>query len=164
MASLATEQEALFLLNELHINYQLIEHPAIWTMDDPNSPAGLTEVKNLFLKEKKTEHYFLYLTTDKRVDFRKLAQQINLSQKKLQFAKEPELKSILHVISGMVTPLALMYDTEKKVQVLLSNELKKIEAIPIHPNTNTATVLITFQDLNLVLNRLGYVPQLIEPC
>lgn len=34
---MATEREAINLLNVLHIRYRRIDHPAIWTMDDPNT-------------------------------------------------------------------------------------------------------------------------------
>lgn len=49
----ATEQEALDLLKKLNIHYRRVDHPAIWTMNDPNTPKGLPEVKNLLLKQKK---------------------------------------------------------------------------------------------------------------
>ncbi|MFT9005724.1 MAG: YbaK/EbsC family protein [Liquorilactobacillus hordei] len=88
--------------------------------------------------------YYLLLTTNRPVDFKKLAAQLNTSRSKLRFATEIELEETLHVIFGIVTPLALPNDCERKIRVLLDADLKNLSAISAHPNVNTATVIISY--------------------
>ncbi|EEI71874.1 prolyl-tRNA editing protein [Lentilactobacillus hilgardii] len=159
---MATEQEAINLLTDLKINYQRVDHPAIWTMDDPNAPKGLPEVKNLLLKKKKSDQFYLYLTDNTKVDFKSLADQFGLAHSRLTFASEDELENLLGVVSGMVTPLALMHDTKHEVQVLLNSRLKKLPLISAHPNTNTATILLTWTDLLKVLDEMDHHPIMVD--
>lgn len=159
---MATEKEAIDLLNSLDIQYRRVDHPAIWTMDDPNAPSGLPDVKNLLLKQKKSHQFYLYLTDNHRVDFKSLADQLGLPHSKLTFATETELESLLGVVSGMVTPLALMHDTHDEVQVLLNQSLAKMPEISAHPNVNTATILMSYPDLLRVLTAMGKEPTIIE--
>lgn len=158
----ATKEQAIALLENLQINYKMIEHPPLWTMNDPHAPKGLPEVKNLLIKKKKSDQYYLFLTTNKPVDFKLLAVQLETSRNKLKFASEAELEGILHVVSGMVTPLALPNDIYHKVQVLIDADLKKLPAISAHPNVNTATIIISYEDLIKLLESIGYIPQIIQ--
>lgn len=159
---MATEQEALTLLNQLKIHYQRVDHPAIWTMNDPNAPKGLPEVKNLLLKQKKSNQFYLYLTDNTKVDFKSLADQLEIAHSRLAFASEAELENLLGVVSGMVTPLALMHDTTNQVQVLLNRRLADLPLISAHPNVNTATILLTWADLLKVLRKMGHQPMMVE--
>ncbi|GAD16402.1 YbaK/EbsC family protein [Lentilactobacillus otakiensis] len=159
---MATEQEALDLLGQVGITYRRVDHPAIWTMDDPNAPKGLAEVKNLLLKDKKSDQFYLYLVDDHRVDFKSLTDQLGLAHSRLTFASEEELESLLGVVSGMVTPLALMHDTDDQVKVLINKSLQSMPEISAHPNVNTATILMSYADLVKVLAAMGKVPVVIE--
>lgn len=158
----ATEQEALALLAKLNIKYQRVDHPAIWTMNDPNAPQGLPEVKNLLLKQKKRDQFYLYLTVNQPVDFKSLADQLGIAHSRLTFASESDSERLLGVVSGMVTPLALMHDTKHEVQVLLNKRLQPMPAISAHPNTNTATILLAYRDLLKVLQAMDHEPLIIE--
>ncbi|AEB72823.1 YbaK/EbsC family protein [Lentilactobacillus buchneri] len=159
---MATEQEALDLLAQVGVHYRRVDHPAIWTMDDPNAPQGLPEVKNLLLKDRKSDQFYLYLVDNHRVDFKSLAEQLGLGHSRLKFASEEELESLLGVVSGMVTPLALMHDTDDQVKVLINKSLESMPEISAHPNVNTATILMSYADLVKVLAAMGKVPTMIE--
>ncbi|WP_265171100.1 YbaK/EbsC family protein [Lentilactobacillus parabuchneri] len=159
---MATEQEALDVLKSVGVDYRRVDHPAIWTMDDPNTPKGLPEVKNLLLKDKKSDRYYLYLTDNHRVDFKSLTDQLGLGHSRLAFASEAQLEALLGVVSGMVTPLALMHDTDDQVTVLLNKSLQSFPEISAHPNVNTATILMSYADLVRVLRAMGKVPVVID--
>ena len=159
---MATEQEALDLLARVGVNYRRVDHPAIWTMNDPNTPKGLPEVKNLLLKDKKSDQFYLYLVGDRRVDFKSLTDQLGLGHSRLEFASEKELESVLGVVSGMVTPLALVHDKDNQVKVLINRALQEIPEISAHPNVNTATILLSYPDLVKVLAAMGKVPVIID--
>lgn len=159
---MATEQEALDLLAQVGVTYRRVDHPAVWTMDDPNMPKGLPDVKNLLLKDKKSDQFYLYMVDDHRVDFKSLTDQLGLAHSRLKFASEAELESLLGVVSGMVTPLALMHDTDDQVKVLINKSLQSMPEISAHPNVNTATILMSYVDLVKVLAAMGKVPIVIE--
>ena len=58
-------QEILALLDQKHISYELIEHPAIYTIEEGRAvhmPHSEDVAKNLFLRDdKKRNYYLLYL-------------------------------------------------------------------------------------------------------
>lgn len=82
---------------------------------------------------------------DKRVKVNNLAKEINSSH--LSFASDTDLKRLLDVTTGAVSPLDLVSDTEHKVKVLIDNELLSYEFIGCHPGVNTMTVKLKVQDL-----------------
>lgn len=118
-------------------------------------------MKNLLLKQKKRDQFYLYLTDRKRVNFKSLADQLEIARSRLNFASEEELENLLGVVSGMVTPLALMHDTKNEVEVLLDADLQQLPEISAHPNINTATILMSYQNLVKVLEKMGHTPKVI---
>ena len=78
------------------------------------------------------------------MDLKELAEKISLTR--FHFASAESLEEILNIILGSVTPLAIINDKENKVTVLLDKELKN-KKILVHPNRNTATISIFYQDL-----------------
>ena len=86
----------------------------------------------------------------------------------LSFASENELKDILGLVPGAVTPLGILNDAEHRVQLYLDEAfLDSPGLIGIHPNDNTATVWLKTEDLiaiiqehgsRVVLSRLDAIP------
>ena len=148
--SLATYEEAIAFLQKNKITYKERKHEAVLTVNDATNlkDFNFPVIKNLFLKKKKSEQFFLCLLVgQKKVNFKTLAPQLQLSRSKLTFATEEELTNILGVKPGYVTPLALTHDTNKQVTVVLDYDLKNVHSIGIHPNTNVATVFVKYSDL-----------------
>mgnify|MGYP000054877908 CR=1 FL=1 len=52
---------------------------------------------------------------------------------------------------GSVTPFALMNDTEHAVEFFIDKNLSRCKSMGIHPLENTATVFISFKDLDKFL-------------
>jgi Ala-tRNA(Pro) deacylase len=73
-----------------------------------------------------------------------IASQIGSSR--LSFASEERLMKHLGLTPGSVTPLALVNDPERKVTVIIDEDLKKSERICFHPNVNNATVSMLYSD------------------
>lgn len=136
------------ILKELNIHYEEITHPAVYTIEEalkvdiPNKINGI-ECKNLFVKGKKG-YYLIVIEASKRTDLKGLAH--FMKESKLTFASEEELKNILHLNMGSVTPLGIIYDKENIVTLLLDHELKN-QKILVHPNTNTKTISLDYNDL-----------------
>lgn len=139
--------EILNILNNLNIKYELLSHQAVYTVEEAKQIENMIEgigCKNLFLKDKHKNYYIFVLEENKRANLKELANYLNIS--KLSFATAEELKVILNLEPGSVTPLSIINDKENLVTLILDEELNN-NKILVHPNTNTKTVSLSFEDL-----------------
>ena len=98
---------------------------------------------------------------DKRVDLKEFRKKNNT--RPLRFASENDLMDILGLIPGAVTPLGILNDEERKVQVFLDREfLEGRKLIGVHPNENTATVWLKTEDLLDIIKEHGNPVQVLE--
>ena len=151
------------ILNKLNIIYEKIDHPAVYTVDEAEKHTGSikgTHNKSIFLRNKKGDKYYLVITIgSKRLDLKKL--QVFLNESKLSFASPERLLQHLKLTPGSVSPFGLINDVHKKVQVIVDEELLQFEKVGFHPNINTATLIITTDDLKIFLkwinNKIVYI-------
>lgn len=147
------------VLKSLNISYDEIEHEAVFTVNEANSLKEKIEgigCKNLFLTDKKG-NYFLYLLMDeKRANLKDLA--IKLNVLKLTFANDEELKTLLGLTKGSVTPLGIINDKENKIVLVIDKDLID-KKILVHPNVNTKTMSISYEDLIMFIefNKNKYI-------
>ncbi len=136
-------------LNEINIDFQAIEHPAVYTIEEMKTldfPAHTTVAKNLFLRNGNgKEHYLLIVEEDQNIDLKEVKAMIASSR--LSFASEERLEKYLGLTKGAVSPFGLLNDKQNEVTVYVDNQLKEANVIGFHPNDNTATVFITFEQL-----------------
>ena len=137
-------------LAELNISYEMVNHEAAFTMDDLNS-MGLNDnnavCKNLFLRDYKGKrHMLVVLRGDKQADLVKIREEIDSSR--LSFASDERLAKYLDVMKGSVSPLGIINDTAEEVEVYFDEDLKNMTRLGFHPNDNTATVFLSFNDVN----------------
>ena len=159
------KQEIYDYLRERNIWFEVTEHEAVFNMEELSSlelPYPEADAKNLFVRDDKRNHYYLITVKgDKRVnlkDFRKKNQ-----TRPLSFASESELMSVLGLIPGVVTPLGLLNDQERRVQFYLDQEFMAVPGIiGIHPNDNTATIWLKTEDLIAVIKEHGSQVCMIE--
>lgn len=144
-------------LEELGIEYEVINHPAVFTieeMDNLEITKGGDVVKNLFLRDTKGKRHFLVvLDKDKKADLKNISEQIHST--KLSFASEERLEKYLQLTKGAVTPLGIINDSECAVEVIFDKDLVSKERLGVHPNDNTATIWISFQNLKKVIEHTG---------
>ncbi len=136
------------ILMELNINYEEIEHKAIYTAEEALQEDIANKIdgigcKNLFVKSK-DRYYLIFIKAEKRADLKAIAHLVN--EAKLSFASEEELKDILDLTIGSVTPLGLVNDKNNLVTLLIDKELAN-EKVLAHPNINTKTVSMQLSDL-----------------
>lgn len=144
-------------LDKKGISYEKLEHEAVYTMEDMEK-AGITEkgtvCKNLFLRDAKGKNHFLVTVPEgKQVDLRSLSEKIGST--KLSFASAERLAKYLGVEQGCVSPLGILNDESKSVTVVFDEALKKDNAVGIHPNDNTASIWLAFQDLQKIIAEHG---------
>lgn len=139
--------DILEVLKNLNIKYEIQEHVPVYTVEDiKNISLDLEGIgcKNLFLKDAK-KNFFLYtLPEDKRADLKTLPEKIN--SKRLSFANENDLQMYLGLIPGAVTPLGIINDKEHLVTIILDKDLQN-KTLLVHPNRNTASIAIKYEDL-----------------
>jgi len=154
---LDTKEKALEKLSELNIAYELFEHQAVFTIEEMlgigiESDAEIC--KNLFVRNQKGNmHYLIVQKGEKRADLSSIGEKVGVGR--LSFASEDRLKKYLKLEKGEVTPLSVINDENHEVIVIVDNDLFGIERVGVHPNTNTATVVISFEDLIKYVNDAG---------
>lgn len=133
-------------LQKLNISYKEVEHIPVYTSAEAEFIKELIAgigVKNLFLKSSKKEYYLVLTPDDKKVDLKALSKLINSH---LSFASAEELKNILKLEPGSVTPLGLINDIKHEVIVLIDKDLQE-KLILVHPLVNTKTISLEMKDL-----------------
>lgn len=146
-------------LQRKNIWYECTEHEALYSMADVSSvslPHPEAEAKNLFLRDSKKQNYYLITVRgDKRVDLKEFRRKYQTAP--LSFASADELKEIMGLIPGAVTPLGILSDTERRVQLFLDSEFTDQSGgiIGVHPNDNTATVWLKSEDLVRIIREHG---------
>ncbi|MGE4054346.1 MAG: prolyl-tRNA synthetase associated domain-containing protein [Vicinamibacterales bacterium] len=163
-APLPEEQPVCERLGRLGIPFERFEHPPAARVEDaqPNW-AGIEAMhcKNLFLRNQKgSRHYLLITVATKRVDLRAVAAAIG--DGKLSFGSPERLKTCLGVTPGSVSPFGLIHDTERQVRVYLDRDLGQLPRISFHPNINTLTYVLAFDDFQAFLKDCGSEVRTIE--
>ena len=81
----------------------------------------------------------------------------------LSFAPEDMLYELLRVRPGSVSPLGLLFDTERRVELLVDSRLQQAERIAFHPCDNTQTVAMAAADFfDQFLPSVGRAPKWVE--
>lgn len=152
------QQRVLDMLDKMGIQYDMIKHRAAFTvkdMDELKLEIYGYGVKNLFLRDSSGKLLFLIvLGKDKRVDLKGLQKQLGSSR--LSFASEDTLLQNLAVTKGSVSPLAIINDVGHAVQVVIDQDLIGKERLGLHPNDNTATLFISFEAMQKVIESSGH--------
>ncbi|MST79392.1 prolyl-tRNA synthetase associated domain-containing protein [Lactobacillus equicursoris] len=142
------KQETYQWLTDHQIPYEVTEHKPVFSMEDLRDvhlPYPEANAKNLFVHDRKKRHFYLILVRgEKRVDLKAFAKQQGL--KSLSFCSEDDLKAILGLTPGSVTPLGLLNDDERRVHFYIDAEFAG-NKVAAHPMENTATVWLNADDL-----------------
>ena len=155
----AKEIKVYEFLESLHIQFSRVDHEKAMTMEICEKIGivlGCDICKNLFLcNRQKTEFYLLLTPGDKRFKTKYLSEQIGSSR--LSFADEEFMIKFLNTEIGSASVLGLLYDKDKKINLLIDEEVIKKEYIGMHPLVNTTSLKIKTKDLTeKILPTLGY--------
>ena len=159
------------LLDSLGVDYQRIDHEAAMTMEaceeiDRALGQGVEEAvsicKNLFLcNRQETEFYLLLMPGDKPFKTKDLSAQINSSR--LSFAKPEYMEKYLDITPGSVSVMGLMNDSEKKVHLLIDEDVLGKAYFACHPCINTSSLRFKTADLTeKVIPAMGHEPALVK--
>lgn len=145
-------------LTEQGIPFKLFEHSPVFTCEEAKQHHIYKNIrgvhsKNLFLKDKKSRRFYLLIIPEnKKADIDTVGTLVN---NKLKFANEDDLKRILCLTPGSVSPFGLVNDTEHIVEVLIDKEIWESEYVSFHPNVNTETLELTQSDFHKYIGLVG---------
>lgn len=166
MERLKTRKQVLDMLDENHIPYELHEHERAFTIDDclqmPFIDESVTICKNIMLcNRQKTQFYLMLLKP--LTPFRTAVVSKSLGVSRLSFAPEETLEERLHLTSGSVSPLGLMFDIQHEITLCYEAGVRDTPKIAFHPCDNAATVIFTQEVFwNQVIPALGIHPIAVE--
>ena len=138
-------------LDKLSVTYQRVDHEAAMTMEaceeiDRTLGDDTAICKNLFLcNRQETNFYLLLMPGDKPFKTKDLSAQIGSAR--LSFAKPEYMEKYLDITPGSVSVLGLMNDHEKKVQLLIDEDLLAHPYLGCHPCINTSSIRLKTKDL-----------------
>ncbi|CAL8297915.1 unnamed protein product [Merluccius merluccius] len=151
-------------LQGLHIQTSCVDHPPVFTVEEmmPHlQDVGGAVTKNLFLKDKKKKTLWLVTVRhDRQVNLADLSKHLGLGSGNLRFADEAAMLEKLKVGQGCASVLALLFDTDCSVKLVLDRDLVQggHPMVHSHPMTNAATLGMKPQDLLRFLQHTGHEP------
>lgn len=144
------------VFTELGILYEEIIHPPVYTVEQVRNLqlniAG-SGCKNLFLTDHHQKYLLVVLEEDKQADLKKIA--AAAGTKRLSFASDEALLKILGLLPGGVSPFGLIHDQEKRVGLVLDESLAG-KRLLFHPNVNTKTIAVWYEDLIRFVEYTGH--------
>ena len=154
-------EETVCALDRHGVKYELIEHPAVMTVDEfrLQQAYGMGMIlKNLFLRDDTGARTFMFSCPgEKRADLKGLSGALGV--RRLCFASSERLFSCTGLAPGAVSPLGLLYDKYRQVTMLFDGELRSLrERVGVHPGENTFTVFLEFAELARFLEEIGVNP------
>jgi Ala-tRNA(Pro) deacylase len=163
-AAMMTEiDDILAHLEALGIETETHHHPAVFTVEESlQHTADLpgAHVKNLFLKDKKGKLWLVTCRHDLRVDLNALSRRLGAAR--FSFGRPELLKEVLGIEPGSVTPLALVNDTDGRVQPVLDSGLVAAGRLNCHPLRNRASTVLATEDLIRFMRACGHEPVVSE--
>lgn len=151
------KKEIYELLNDAQIPYESMEHEAVYTMEEMDC-LGITKkgtvCKNLFLRDAKgKKHYLFCVPEERKIELKTLHEKIGST--KLSFASAERLEKYLGVQQGCVSPLGILNDEVRNVTVIFDSVLLGEAQVGVHPNDNTATIWLSFENLYRLIREHG---------
>lgn len=144
------------VLEKLDIKYDEIVHKEVYTIkevDDLKERIDGVGVKNIFLTNKRGGYFLVLIKDNKRLDIKMLESIFNTGH--LSFCSDIELKDILGVESGSVSVFNIINDKLNKVFIFIDRELIS-KRVLFHPNINTRTISINYNDVIRVIDYLNH--------
>lgn len=146
------------------ISFERHDHPPVYTVEDvknlvPDLPA--TKTKNLFFRDNAGKRHFLVIVEDeKRVDMKSMPKALDSSR--VSFGSADRLKKYLGIEPGAVSLFAVFNDPDHAVEVVIDEALWRSDAFQFHPLINTATLVISKENVERFLKATGHEPKIVE--
>lgn len=161
---MSSKAEVFKVLNDLRVEFEIYEHKPLPTIEiamEVWKDIDCTHCKNLFFRNHKgNKHYLVILESNHKLVVKDLEQR--LKQGKISFASPKRMSKYLGLTAGSVSPFGLINDTENQVHLFLDENLKRAKKISFHPNINTASLVLKFEDFLKYLDWTGNSFEFLE--
>ena len=159
------KEEVYNFIKNKNIWYEITEHQAVYNMEELSNidlPYKDRDAKNIFVRDDKKKNYYLItIKGNKRINLKEFKNKYNT--RNLTFASPEDLKNILNLTPGSVSPLGLLNDKEHKVIFYIDKELLNDNSIiGVHPNDNTATIWLKTNDLIDIIKEHKNLVNIVE--
>ena len=159
------KEEVYKFIKNKNIWYEITEHQAVYNMEELSSidlPYKERDTKNIFVRDDKKKNYYLItIKGNKKVNIKDFKKKYNT--RNLTFAFPEDLKNILNLTPGSVSPLGLLNDKEHKVVFYIDKELLNENGIiGVHPNDNTATIWLKTNNLIDIIKEHKNLVNIVE--
>lgn len=151
-------------LEELDIPYVRVDHDHADTIEICHEVEKILDAqicKNLFLCNKQqTDFYLLMMPGDKPFKTKFLSAQLGCTR--LSFAGDGHMRDFLQTIPGSVSALELLFDTDRRVRLVIDRELMADEYISGHPGISTSTLRLRREDMLKFVESTGHPPVYVD--
>ena len=151
-------------LEELAIPYVRVDHDHADTIEfchQVEQVLGAEICKNLFLCNKQqTDFYLLMMPGDKPFKTKFLSAQLGCTR--LSFADGGHMRDCLQTVPGSVSALALLFDTDRRVKLVIDRYLMADEFISGHPGISTSTLRLRREDMLKFVESTGHSPTYVD--
>ncbi len=161
------EIRAYEFLDRLGVEFDRTDHPdqpatSMEVCEKVDAVLGVRICKNLFLcNRQKTNFYLLIMPGDKVFKTKELSKQMGISR--LSFAEEEFMEQFLDLHPGSVSVLGLLNDRDRRVQLVIDEDVLKEEFFGCHPCENTSSIRFLTKDLTeKILPALNIEPVLVR--
>ena len=131
------------------VEYVEHNHAPVYTVEEADNQTG--HIKGISAKtllvfgEKSKKFYLISLEGHKKMEQKRIKE---LLGERVRFSTPENLLQLLHVTPGSVSPLGLIFDTDREIaSYVIDQEILDAEFITWHPNANTQTLQFT-QEMN----------------
>ena len=161
------ERRAYAFLDGLGVPFERTDHPdrpatSMEVCAEVDAILGVHICKNLFLcNRQKTSFYLLIMPGDKPFKTKELSGQMGVSR--LSFGDEDSMARLLDLHPGSVSVLGLINDKERRVQLVIDEDVLKEEYFGCHPCENTSSLRFATKELTeKILPALGIWPVIVH--
>ncbi|QFU15058.1 prolyl-tRNA synthetase associated domain-containing protein [Microvirga thermotolerans] len=151
-------------LAALGIAAETVEHEPVFTVAESRPVKARipgAHSKNLFVKDKKGRFFLITAKDETAIDLKRAHEAIGASGR-LSFGSAEQLRALLGVEPGSVTPFAVVNDRENRVTMILDANLMEHERVNFHPLVNSMTTGVSREDLLKFLRATGHDPLIVR--
>ena len=159
-----TPQQLLDHLAALGIAADTVEHEPVFTVAESRPVKARipgAHSKNLFVKDKKGRLFLITARDETPIDLKRAHEAIGASGR-LSFGSAEQLREVLGIEPGSVTPFAVINDRAGRVTVILDANLMEHERVNFHPLVNSMTTGVSREDLLRFLRATGHEPAIVR--
>jgi Ala-tRNA(Pro) deacylase len=159
-----TPQQLLEHLATLGIPAETVEHDPVFTVAESRPVKARipgAHSKNLFVRDKKGRYFLITAKDETPIDLKRAHEAIGASGR-LSFGSADQLRELLGVEPGSVTPFAVINDRAGRVTMILDANLMEHERVNFHPLVNSMTTGVSRDDLVRFLRTTGHEPAILR--